>query len=53
MEIAPGVLRDLFAMLALSGLLSNSNVQGTKEEIVKWSYAYADEMMSQREQKPS
>lgn len=38
-------LRDLFAMAAISGLLADSNVTGTPDDIAKASYGIADAML--------
>ena len=43
-------IRDWFAGMALSGLVSQPPLNPTED--AKWAYVYADAMLEQREQQP-
>lgn len=45
-------LRDYFAAKALNGLIANPNLVGPMGLFAKKSYAYADAMLTEREDKP-
>lgn len=45
----PGMdLRDLFAGMALQGIVANPEAGGSIEEIAHYSYRYADAMLAER-----
>lgn len=46
-------LRDLFALGALVGLLSNPNSDGDGMDFARASYKYADDMLAERAMKES
>ena len=41
-------LRDLFAMNALNGILSNGDFRGSKNEYAEQAYGFADAMLEAR-----
>lgn len=45
-------MRDYFAARALQGILADSNVVRSNEELAKWSYFMADAMMEARKEPP-
>lgn len=41
-------LRDKFAMAALQGLVANSCTEGSREQLSRWAYEFANIMLKER-----